>query len=1298
VRPQRLIGSLLATTLTLVGGGWLDATPASASTLVSGIVVDTLGDDGAGQTWPTSLHTPTFQVVTTVAGTSTTFRTTTSSHGTLTGPSVTVTPPTGSTELAVGDYVTAGVAGAGVAGLTINGSTCPAQGTLSVHEASYSAGALVAFAATYSFRCLASSGLAYGELRYQSALDITSAQAPVTSGTPRTIVGTSTSWSVAVLNTGTVPLLPGAAQISGPSAAEFAVTDDGCAGSSVGLLSSCSLTVTATPAARGARTAVLHVPDGTARGERTVPLWVEGLTAPSAPQSLTAVAASDGITVDWAAPADDGGAGVNGYQVWRAAPGEQQALLATVSARHYGDRLSASTTGATAYTYEVRAFNGAGTSVPSGSATATTPAAALVPTSTGVVVSEPGGIGYTTTDTVLLTRAAGATVTGTAQSWGPLSVNAQQGPAAGISLMLTPPTGQRFALGSYSLGPEGDATHATALLGVKGAGCSSASGTVDVQELALDSDATLQVLALELTYTCMPGGPTHRMVARIGTDATYSAVQIPALDAGQVLVGSPITVPSTFTNLGTQDVTVTAVAVTDPAGSPSTEWAVGSGTTCAGVTLTPGTTCTTDLVVTASAAAATQALVHYTHTGPAGSHTRTAWAVGASLPLQVSGLVASRAGGMVTLHWSDLGSPSSRATSWQVWAGGTADSLALLATTDLRSFTDPDTTSSVRYYSVRGHNVAGFGPEQSLTVDASALPPSLSASATAATVILDITPSASLPVDPVTGYRIFKGSTQGGLVAIADTGVLPRWTGAAPAAGQTAWYAVATLSGTTQGALSTAVPVTGTTTQLVTSSDGAYSGTLRLRSTLDGRALDMAGAAYQTFPEDVAVSPNGTRVAYVITKYAYGQSSYGIAVRNADGSGTPLVLTDDAHVKGDLAWSPDGKTLAFAATDNDLVTTYLEIIPATGGQVGMILNSANLSGPSWLDSNTLVAEDDASGSAPLVTIGVYSGTRTTVPGTSAAILPSVRPDGTEIAFLLPAGPSHFDGLRILTRSTGAVRAVSAPASSYLTRPSWTRNGDRLYFVAGDATKDVFTVGTVAGAVFRNVTNTPNEIETSVAVSTPDTAAPASVKLGGIPAVTLGTTITPTFSATDAITGVGSYTVRYRRAGYNSAFGATSTMTTPTPKAIALARGYEYCFSVTATDRAGNTSAATPEQCAVVPLDDRSLARSSSFSAITGSGYYAATAVKATVKGATLSRSGVTSAKQLFLVATTCSTCGSVDVLIGTVKIASLSLVSSSTTNKRVLTLPAGVARTGTITIRVTSSGRTVIVDGVGIKK
>jgi hypothetical protein len=65
-----------------------------------------------------------------------------------------------------------------------------------------------------------------------------------------------------------------------------------------------------------------------------------------------------------------------------------------------------------------------------------------------------------------------------------------------------------------------------------------------------------------------------------------------------------------------------------------------------------------------------------------------------------------------------------------------------------------------------------------------------------------------------------------------------------------------------------------------------------------------------------------------------------------------------------------------------------------------------------------------------------------------------------------------------------------------------------------------------------------------------------------------------------------------------------------------------------------------------------------------------------------------------VVATTCNHCGSVAVYVGVTKIGTISLYATTTHYQRLLQLPRFSLRTGTVTIKVLSSGKTVQIDGL----
>ena len=148
-------------------------------------------------------------------------------------------------------------------------------------------------------------------------------------------------------------------------------------------------------------------------------------------------------------------------------------------------------------------------------------------------------------------------------------------------------------------------------------------------------------------------------------------------------------------------------------------------------------------------------------------------------------------------------------------------------------------------------------------------------------------------------------------------------------------------------------------------------------------------------------------------------------------------------------------------------------------------------------------------------------------------------------------------------------------------------------------------------------------------------------------------------------------------------------------------GSTYCFSARARDSDGITSSWTGDTCTAVPLDDRSLSRSSGWTAGTGSAFYRSTYLRSTTYGAKLTRTGVYAAR-IALVATTCPTCGTVRVYWGSTLLKTVNLYSKTTINGKVLAVKTFLedfwdipeARRGTLTIKVISSGKKVVVDGI----
>ncbi|HET7900207.1 MAG TPA: hypothetical protein VFL59_03400 [Candidatus Nanopelagicales bacterium] len=148
----------------------------------------------------------------------------------------------------------------------------------------------------------------------------------------------------------------------------------------------------------------------------------------------------------------------------------------------------------------------------------------------------------------------------------------------------------------------------------------------------------------------------------------------------------------------------------------------------------------------------------------------------------------------------------------------------------------------------------------------------------------------------------------------------------------------------------------------------------------------------------------------------------------------------------------------------------------------------------------------------------------------------------------------------------------------------------------------------------------------------------------------------------------------------------------------LSRGTTECFSYRARDQIGNVSAWTAPRCTSLMWDDRSAKPVRGWTRGTGSSvsYDGGTWTRATARGATLVGPTVTS-RRIGILATTCPTCGAVDVFVGTTRVGVLS-TRGPMKHRVLLVLPArSTAVRGTIRLVVRTSGQPVIVDGVGTR-
>jgi hypothetical protein len=191
-----------------------------------------------------------------------------------------------------------------------------------------------------------------------------------------------------------------------------------------------------------------------------------------------------------------------------------------------------------------------------------------------------------------------------------------------------------------------------------------------------------------------------------------------------------------------------------------------------------------------------------------------------------------------------------------------------------------------------------------------------------------------------------------------------------------------------------------------------------------------------------------------------------------------------------------------------------------------------------------------------------------------------------------------------------------------------------------------------------------------------------------------------WSSTDADSGVANYDVRVRKAPYNRLFGPYTDWLTNTPDTTAIypgEPGFTYCFSSRARDNAGNVSAYSKDRCTTVPVDDRTLDRTGRWTAGRGA-YLAQTHLRTTERGASLELPGV-KAKKIIVIVDRCPACGAIDIFWKGTKIRHFNLASEALKKRQFIQLPKfAKLQAGKLRIVVTSNGKKVLVDAIGVAK
>ncbi len=210
----------------------------------------------------------------------------------------------------------------------------------------------------------------------------------------------------------------------------------------------------------------------------------------------------------------------------------------------------------------------------------------------------------------------------------------------------------------------------------------------------------------------------------------------------------------------------------------------------------------------------------------------------------------------------------------------------------------------------------------------------------------------------------------------------------------------------------------------------------------------MPFSSYSGSEADPAVSPDGTRVAFV---WDGGEGkSFDLYVKQRD-TETPLRLTEGEESVRFPAWSPDGATIAFTSRRDGRWGIFT--VPAIGGpERRLTYSEARLTGLDWSPDGSLLAYsfgyweghqpcimlfDPASGESRAIT--------DPLPPNMCDHKPAFSPDGRQVAFLRYGGSFHED-IHLVPVAGGEVTALTE-RQRWVTGFDWTADGTQVIFSA-----------------------------------------------------------------------------------------------------------------------------------------------------------------------------------------------------------------------------------------------------------
>lgn len=470
-------------------------------------------------------------------------------------------------------------------------------------------------------------------------------------------------------------------------------------------------------------------------------------------------------------------------------------------------------------------------------------------------------------------------------------------------------------------------------------------------------------------------------------------------------------------------------------------------------------------------------------------------------------------------------------------------------------------------------------------------------------------------------------------------------------------------------------------------------------------------------------SPDGSKIAFT--------RAGDIWTMAPDGSDEQVLADEGSWALGSPEYSPGGESIAFTRSDQ-AAGSRIMTMPATGGvKTARTAFNDKVKGPSWSpDGSRILFWHDSGNLEGLYTMTPTGGDLTRIFAGSVTDLADYTwsPQGDRIALISRTtgesevwllDPDGTDPVQI-TQADGK-RHNAIAWSADITVP--TRLDDlvvgitmapvELPFAGGSATFNLdggvlpegITMspsGTLSGtpttwgtSIFQvRATDGVTTERTKYSLRVLDSDDPIVAINSPWPATAHSSSVTTSlkhpvqWTGVDETTGIANYDVRYRRVQWNSGeftswvYPSAWQETTKRKANHGLAKGYTYCYTARATDDSGRTGPWSPQRCTIAPLDDMSLSASAGWVRKTSTAYFKGSALMAKSSGKTLTRTNVRAAR-LGILASTCPTCGKVEVSIGNTVLGRINLARGTRLlHRKVLLLPKFTAPvSGTVKIR-----------------